>query len=60
MTRLRAAQQQDKRQQPHTGTRETSKIPREDVEPSSLQILKTGQDPAQPDLSDPALSRGLD
>ena len=37
-----------------------SKFPREDVESPSLEILKTGQDPEQPDLAGPALSRELD
>lgn len=61
MTLLRGAQPQDKRQQPHTGTREMSfyreggqaldKFPQEDVEFPSLEILRTGQDPEQPDLT---------
>lgn len=36
------------------------KLPREDVESLSLEILKSAQDPEQPNLAGPALSRGLD
>lgn len=68
MTLLRGGQKLDKSHTLEQGklvftvnvVRHWSKLPRKDVESPSLEILKSGQDPEQPHLAGPALSRGLD